>query len=350
MTIRYGIIGTGWITEAFLAGAAGVPGMALRAVCSRSEERGREFATRHGADLVFTDPVRMAASPDIDAVYIASPNVLHAAQSRLFLENGKHVLCEKPLAARPEEVESLQALAANRGLVYMEAIMLLHMPQLAVLEDAVGRLGRISLAHFDFSQLSSKYPAYLEGAALPNIFNPAMETGALMDLGVYCVYPALYLFGEPEGLTASAVFLDSGADGAGAAVLRYPDKVAVLTYSKTGQAAAPSQIVGDRGTLTIGSISKLEDMVLTEKGKAPERLVGEQDKAALMGYEAARFCAAVGAGEADGRGDEDSRLALRVHRCMREIRQQAGIVFPMDRDKGEPRRRPEGLPPEDRKI
>lgn len=270
MTIRYGIIGTGWITEAFLAGAAGVPGMALRAVCSRSEERGREFAARHGADLVFTDPARMAASRDIDAVYIASPNVLHAAQSRLFLENGKHVLCEKPLAARPEEVESLQALAANRGLVYMEAIMLLHMPQLALLEEAVGRLGRISLAHFDFSQLSSKYPAYLEGKALPNIFNPAMETGALMDLGVYCVYPALHLFGEPEGLTASAVFLDSGADGAGAAVLRYPDKVAVLTYSKTGQAAAPSQIVGDRGTLTIGSISKLEDMVLTEKGKAPE--------------------------------------------------------------------------------
>ena len=114
MTIRYGIIGTGWITEAFLAGAAGVPGMALRAVCSRREARGREFAARHGADLVFTDPARMAASPDIDAVYIASPNVLHAAQSRLFLENGKHVLCEKPLAARPEEVESLQALAANR--------------------------------------------------------------------------------------------------------------------------------------------------------------------------------------------------------------------------------------------
>ena len=113
MTIRYGIIGTGWITEAFLAGAAGVPGMALRAVCSRSEERGREFAARHGADLVFTDPARMAASPDIDAVYIASPNVLHAAQSRLFLENGKHVLCEKPLAARPEEVESLQALAVS---------------------------------------------------------------------------------------------------------------------------------------------------------------------------------------------------------------------------------------------
>lgn len=118
-----------------------MPGLQLRAVCSRSEERGREFAARHGAALVFTDPVAMAASTEIDAVYIASPNVLHAAQSRLFLENGKHVLCEKPLAARPGEVESLQKLAAGRGLVYMEAIMLLHMPQLAVLNDAVGGWG-----------------------------------------------------------------------------------------------------------------------------------------------------------------------------------------------------------------
>ena len=330
MTIRYGIIGTGWITEAFLEGAARVPGLQLRAVCSRSEERGREFAARHGASLVFTDPAAMAASSEIDAVYIASPNVLHAAQSRLFLENGKHVLCEKPLAARPGEVESLQKLAAGRGLVYMEAIMLLHMPQLAVLNDAVGRLGRISLAHFDFSQLSSKYPAYLEGKTLPNIFNPAMETGALMDLGVYCVYPALYLFGEPEGLTASAVFLGSGADGAGAAVLRYPDMLAVLTYSKIGQAAAPSQIVGDKGTLTIGSISKLENMVLTENGKEPVRLNGEQDKAALMGYEAARFHAAIDAGHADDRLNGNTRLALQVHRCMREIRRQAGIAFPTD--------------------
>ena len=96
----------------------------------------------------------------------------------------------------------------------------------------------------------------------------------------------------------------------------------------------PSQIVGDRGTLTIGSISKLEDMVLTEKGKAPEQLVGEQDKATLMGYEAARFCAAVGTGDVDDRVDEDSRLALRVHRCMREIRRQAGIVFPTDGNRG----------------
>lgn len=272
----------------------------------------------------------MAASPDIDAVYIASPNVLHAAQSRLFLENGKHVLCEKPLAARPEEVESLQALAANRGLVYMEAIMLLHMPQLAVLEEAVGRLGRISLAHFDFSQLSSKYPAYLEGAALPNIFNPAMETGALMDLGVYCVYPALYLFGEPEELTASAVFLDSGADGAGAAVLRYPDQGggAHLFQNRPGGRALSDR--GGSGDADHRLHLQAGGHGIDREGESPGaagRGAGQGGTHGVRGGAVLRRRRRGGCGRPDGRGQP---AGLRVHRCMREIRRQAGIAFPTD--------------------
>lgn len=177
MTIRYGIIGTGWITEAFLAGAAGVPGMA-RGPCAPAARSGAGNSPP-GTGPIWYSPIPRGWPRARTSTRCTSPAPTFCTprRARLFLENGKHVLCEKPLAARPEEVESLQALAANRGLVYMEAIMLLHMPQLAVLEEAVGRLGRISLAHFDFSQLSSKYPAYLEGAALPNIFNPAMETG-----------------------------------------------------------------------------------------------------------------------------------------------------------------------------
>ncbi len=327
MGLRYGVVGTGWIADAFIEGARE---MELYAVCSRTRERGEAFAKRHGAAKVYTDPAQMAQDGELDAVYIASPNALHAEQSRLFLAHGKHVLCEKPLAARPEEIEALQALAGERGLVYMEAIMLLHMPQLAILRQAVARLGQISVAHFDFCQYSSKYPAFLRGET-PNIFNPAMETGALLDLGIYCVYPAVLLFGVPESLAASATFLSTGADGAGSAIFRYPDKQAVLTWSKTGQGTAPSQIVGDKGCLTIGSISKLEDMVLTENGKEPQRLWGAEDKPALMGHEAARFAQAIAQPAACAPWlEEEAQLALEVHRCMREIRRLAGIVFPRD--------------------
>lgn len=329
--VRIGVIGTGWITDAFLEGMRKTEGLRLTAVCSRKRETGEAYAARWGAQAVFTRPEDMAASGAVDAVYIASPNDCHVEQSRLFLENGRHVLCEKPLAADPGEAEALFSLAESRGLVYMEAIMLLHMPQLEIFKRAVKRLGRISAAHFEFCQYSSKYPAYLAGET-PNIFNPQRETGALMDLGVYCVYPALYLFGEPEEVAASASFLRTGADGAGGALLRYPDKTVQLTYSKTGQGTAPSEIVGDEGSLTIGSISKLEDMVLTLRGKAPERLWSGEDKPVLMGHEAARFYEAIAhPGETAPRRRREAALALAVCRCMREIRRKAGIVFPRDK-------------------
>ena len=67
--------------------------------------------------------------------------------------------------------------------------MYLHLPQRKLLEDTLQQLGQISLVKLDFCQRSSKLDRYLQGE-LPNIFNPALETGALMDLGVYCVYPA----------------------------------------------------------------------------------------------------------------------------------------------------------------
>ncbi len=325
MPIRYGVIGTSWITRSMIDGAKAYPQLELVAVYSRTRERGEAFAAEVGAPLVFTDLVGMAASDTIDMVYIASPNSCHVEQARLFLQHGKHVLCEKPLSADPDAVAELQALACEKGLLFREAIMMLYQPQLEILSQAVADCGCISMAHFDFCQLSSKYEAYRRGD-VPNIFNPALHTGCLMDLGVYCVYPALYLFGQPIAVTATATFLDTGADAAGSALLSYPDKQVVLTYSKIGQAAAPSQIVGDKGTVTIGAISKLEDMVFTPFGGESRRLWSSEDKEVLMGREIAAFADEI-AGKVPTFTGADG-LALAVSRCMRDIRQAAGIRFP----------------------
>ena len=209
--MRYGVIGTGWIAKSFIDGARMLCNSDFVAVYSRTSESGNKFAQENKIDKVFTD-INEFANGDFEAVYIASPNRLHYEQSKLMLQSGKHVICEKPITVEPEELEELQTLAKKNGLIYIEAIMYMFNPARELLKDAISKIGKITSVHFDFSQLSSKYPAYVRGE-LPNIFNPALATGCLMDLGIYCVYPALDLFGIPQKTTACAHFMESGADG-----------------------------------------------------------------------------------------------------------------------------------------
>lgn len=326
--IRYGIVGSSSITDCMITGAKHHDFLELTAVYSRTAARAEEYAKQYGATYTFTSLEEMASSDVIDMVYIASPNVAHLQQAQAFLRNGKHVLCEKPLSAHPEQVRETFALAEQNGCLFAEAIMLLFQPQLQIFKNAVNAIGDVSLAHFDFSQLSSRMPAYYAGDT-PNIFNPALEAGTLQDLGVYCVYPALILFGKPQSITASASFLKTGADGAGCSVWQYPTMQAVLTYSKTGQGRAPSEIVGAKGSVTVSSISKLEDITLYLNEKAPQKLWGEENKDILMGREIATFAKWVQNG-ADETYVYHKQLAIDVSECMFMMRKAAGITFPSD--------------------
>lgn len=285
--IKYGVIGSGWIAEEFVKGAQTVEGMCFAAMYSRTYEKGKKFAEKFGCETVYTDLEELAKS-DIDAVYIASPNLLHYEQSKVMLEHGKHVLCEKPITITPDEFEELFSLAQSKNLIYTEAIMMMHSPLKDKVKNALGKIGKITTAHIDFSQLSSKYKA-LKNGENPNIFNPEMKTGCLRDLGIYCYYPAVNFFGIPEKISASAGFIETGADGYGTAVLDYPDKQVTLTYSKIGQDYLGSQIFGDEGTVTIESISKLTGVKIHYSDGRTEEVTGEVDKHILMAYEAENF-------------------------------------------------------------
>lgn len=208
--------------------------------------------------------------------------------------------------------------------------MYLHLPQRKILEDALGQLGKLSLVKLDFCQRSSKLDSYLNGE-LPNIFNPALETGALMDLGVYCVYPALALFGEPESFTVAPQMLDSGADGGGVLTLRYPDKLVVMTYSKLGQAGANSDFQGTEGTLAVESISRVAGLSLWRKDGTVEQLYGDDEKYKLMGWEAKDFYRYITEPEASAQEyARCSQLSLQVSCFMERVRKQAGLVFASD--------------------
>ena len=329
--LRFGTIGTSWITNSYIDGALDSGLWTLTAVYSRTLEKGREFGAKYGVETVFTDMEAMAESDLIDAVYIASPNKLHAEHVRIFLENGKHVICEKPLSAHAKDVKALQTLAKERGLIYLEAIMFMHLPQRRLLEEALEKIGGVNVAKLDFCQRSSKYDAYLAGN-LPNIFNPALETGALMDLGIYCVYPALYLFGMPERTQITAQLLASGADGSGIVAMQYPDKLVNLVYSKVGQAAANTDFQGNLGTVSVASISKLANIEIIYNDGSRETVCGEEPKYKLMGYEAKDFYRYITEPEASAAEyAQCCALAYAVSDYMEQLRRDAGIRFPSDR-------------------
>lgn len=290
--MKYAVIGTSAIAKEFVAAAAG-SGLDLAGVCSRSAGRGTAFAAEIGQPglTVYTGPDALADAQDIEAVYIASPNICHFEQCGRMLRAGKHALCEKPLALNPQELTDLQALAAQHRRVLMEAIMYLHTPARRAVAEALPRLGRVTGVQFDFSQRSSRLDRLLAGE-LPNVFNPALGGGALNDLGVYCFYPLLDFFGEPEALIAAHLRHDApgAADTSGAALLRYRDFDAVLNWSKSGQSRGVSQIIGENGTICIGSISQFQGVALHDRDGNATPLSEPMSKVEVMHYEAHAFC------------------------------------------------------------
>ncbi len=249
-------IGTSWITESFIDSSKYIENVSISAVFSRNDEKAKTFAQKNNAGKYYSSLEEMLKDADIDAVYIASPNSKHYEQAKACLIADKHVICEKPMVVTSEQLEELYEIADRKNLILLEAMKSMHSDGLEIIKNAMPDIGEIRTAQIDFSQHSSKYGAYKRGEN-PNIFNPEFCTGALMDLGVYCVYFALELFGEPEKVISHSDFLESGADCTGTLIFVYDDKSVTVTYSKTANGFLGSRILGENGAITVKSVSKL---------------------------------------------------------------------------------------------
>lgn len=325
--MKFAVIGTSWITNSYIDGALDTNLWELSAIYSRSFEKGIDFGKNYDVDLIYTDIEEFAKSDAFSAVYVASPNMLHYEHSKILLENGKHVICEKPITTYGWQLAELTELANKSKLIYMEAIMFMHQPTKPLLEEAISKIGDISLALFEFSQRSSKYESFLLGE-IPNIFNPKMQTGALMDLGIYCLYPAIYLFGEPSDFNVDMVKLNTGVDALGSVNLIYPEKIVSLRFSKIGQAAVNSDIQGVNGSIYIESISKLDNISITYTDGSTEQISEVTQKSVLMGNESVSFYNFIN----DYENNKDyylicQEMAIKVNRYLEKIRKSGNLPF-----------------------
>lgn len=327
MVVRLGVVGTNWITEAFISGAKNHKDFQLAAVYSRTDEKAREFAGKYGVELTFISLEDMAKSDSIDAVYIASPNSLHASQAITFLENGKHVICEKAIASNSRELEVMIQAAKENNVVLMEALKSTLMPNFKAVQENLTKIGKVRRYFASYCQYSSRYDAYKEGKVL-NAFNPEFSAGSLMDIGIYCIYPAVVLFGEPQSIQANGYVLESGVDGEGSLLLKYDGMDAVIMFSKITNSTLPSEIHGEEGNIVIDKISTPEKVEIFFRDGRTEDLSRQQIEDNMF-YEAAEFINLIQAGKTQSENNslENSRITMKI---LDEARRQMGVSFPND--------------------
>jgi xylose dehydrogenase (NAD/NADP) len=248
-SLGWGILGPGRIAPRLVRALAAASRGQLVAVASRDIERARAFATRHGIGRAYGSYDALLAAPDVDVVYVALPNHLHAPWTIRALEAGKHVLCEKPLAMTVDEVDAVAAAAWRAGRIATEAFMYLHHPQVirAVELARSGALGRLELVNGTFS-------FFLDHPGDPRI-DLAMGGGSLWDVGCYPVSLSRRIAGEEaDAVNAFARFDERGVDRTFLGQLRFPG--GLLAQFDSGFAAPDRQrveIVGGDATLVLAT-------------------------------------------------------------------------------------------------
>jgi predicted dehydrogenase len=202
--VRWGILSTAHINRLVIPGLQASPDTELLAVASRDESRARQYAEQRGIPRAYGSYEALLADPDIEAVYISLPNSMHVEWSIRSLEAGKHVLCEKPFARDPAEVERAFDVAVAHEKILMEAFMWRFHPQTLQLQLLVDNLSPIAQIDAKFG-FTPKDPTDVR-------LNRELGGGALMDLGCYCISAARLLAGEPERVVGRQKVGGNGVD------------------------------------------------------------------------------------------------------------------------------------------
>lgn len=335
--IKFCTVGAGWIVDSFIKGAKeNAPDFVHSAVYSFSDAEGQAFGAKHGITEIYNDLDELGKS-DIDAVYIANPNAFHYPTAKKLLEYGKHVICEKTSVITPAQLKKLYEIADKNNVIFMEAMKGLYLPEIQQLNEAMKKLGEIHMAKFDFCRYSSKMPA-LKAGEFPNIFNPAMGAGGLMDMGIYLVYPALYWFGVPNKISAQASMMSTGADACGTVMFDcdplekngvFQNVHVTLSYGKTSTSHADNVIMGDLGVLHIDTMECFDNSYIEYVDGTKEPVTKRDTNFSNMGGEALQFYKFITDREGTKERYEQSKvLTTNVIKTMEAIRNQAGIYFP----------------------
>lgn len=323
--MKFGVIGTNFISKQFMEGAMKVEGIEVVAVCSGRYENAEAFAKEYDISTVCHGYEEMAEDMIVDAVYVAVPNSLHYEITKYFLEHKIPVFLEKPMCSNAKEAKALVELAREKNTYLHHGIIPLYNPNLKVLKEKLPLIGRVHNAMFIFSQYSSRFDAYLRNEN-PTTFRRELSNGSIMDLGVYPLSIVLALFGRPTSITAHANLLETEVDASFQAILSYDGFSVLVASSKASDTKLVSEISGEKGILQITRCGKLDEVIFTPRKMESMHFV--YDKQAFM-IQLEDFKNAVEEKRVEPTVSHELNITLME--VLDEIRSQCGVVYPADR-------------------
>jgi len=295
--IRWGVIGPGIIATGFAEAMQWAEGGTITAVASRSAERADAFGDRFDIPTRYGDYEALAADPDVDVVYVATPHSRHEADT-IELRAGKHVLCEKPFALNARQAARMAEEARSRGLFLMEAIWSRFLPAYRSLVEVIGegRIGEPLLVEGDFGFRRPVDPQHRH-------FAPELGGGALLDLGIYPVQLCTLVLGPIERVVADGVVGETGVDEVVTALLHHRgERLGVVKAALRVGMTCTARIAGTDGVIDLPAMMHCPNSLTVSSAAGVEHIDASYEGNGL------RF-------EID-----------EVHRCLQDGRTESGVV------------------------
>jgi predicted dehydrogenase len=258
--LRWGLLGTAQINRRLIPAMRAARRSTVTAVASRDASRASHYAREWNIPIAHGSYDALLHDRSVDAVYIPLPNALHVEWTLRALDAGKHVLCEKPLALVPDDIERVEAVARARALVVAEAFMFRHEPLIARVVEVVqgGEIGAITSLRAGFT--------YLQSRSSDVRLDVSLGGGSLWDVGCYAVSAVRLVAGaEPRSAFGFATMTATGVDESFTGLLQFAGGVVGTVHSSFRTPYRTwLEVVGEQGALSVARPFKPESSEVIE--------------------------------------------------------------------------------------